>query len=96
MPVCYRVLIADADDALGTQLRQVGPIVAENTCVSGRLSGRSPVPPDEDRTADFNNFAAMLDVVEGCDAIVSLGRQALEGPRQTILNASIIGAYNVH
>lgn len=96
MPTHQRILITGAAGALGTQLRRHGTVLAERV----RLSDLKPVadvaPHEEDRPADLADLAAMLDLAEGCEAIVHLGGQAMEGPWETVLSANIVGTYNIY
>lgn len=52
-------------------------------------------PDEEFVTADLSSFEQVRKTVEGVDAIVHLGGHAVEGPWDTILNANIVGTYNV-
>ena len=45
--------------------------------------------------ADISKFADALRITKGVDAIVHLGGYSVEGPWQGILNANIVGCYNV-
>ncbi len=45
--------------------------------------------------ADISNFAETAAAVAGIDGIVHLGGYSVEGPWESILNANIIGCYNV-
>ncbi len=52
--------------------------------------------PDETFiAADLADFAQVKKIVEGVDGIIHLGGFSVEGPWETILNANIIGAYNL-
>ena len=96
MPIHHRILITGAAGALGTQLRQHGPVLAEVTRLSDRVPMQDLAPHEEDRPADLADLDAMTGIVAGCDAVVHLGGQAVEGPWQTILDANIVGTYNVY
>ena len=96
MPIHHRILLTGAAGALGTQLRPHGPTLAEILRVSDRGPVKDIAAHGEDRPADLADLGAMLDVVDGCDAIVHLGAQGVEGPWQTVLNANIIGTYNMY
>jgi uronate dehydrogenase len=45
--------------------------------------------------ADISDMSAALRITKGVDAIVHLGGYSVEGPWEGILNANIIGCYNV-
>ena len=91
-----RTLLTGAAGALGVQLRKSGQKLGKFV----RLSALGPCPDlaphEEDAPADLSDFDAVSKAVQGCDAIVHLGGQGLEGPWETILNANIVGSYNVY
>ena len=63
-----------------------------------RLSDKRLLTPSAGETfvqADIEDMAAALAISEGIDALVHLGGYAAEGPWETILQANIIGCYNV-
>ena len=63
-----------------------------------RLSDKRPLKPAKGRTfvkADISKMADALRITKGVDAIVHLGGYSVEGPWQSILQANIIGCYNV-
>ena len=45
--------------------------------------------------ADISKFADTLRITKGVDAVVHLGGYSVEGPWEGILNANIVGCYNV-
>ena len=45
--------------------------------------------------ADISKFSDALRITKGVDAVVHLGGYSVEGPWQGILNANIVGCYNV-
>jgi uronate dehydrogenase len=63
-----------------------------------RLSDRRPLKPPKGQTfvkADITKMADALRITKGVDAIVHLGGYSVEGPWESILQANIIGCYNV-
>ena len=96
MPIHRRVLITGAAGALGTQLRQHGPVLAERITLSDRVACADLAPYEEDRPADLADVEAVRAAVEGCDAILHFGGQSIEGPWQAVLNANLAGTYNVY
>jgi len=91
-----RVLLTGAAGALGTQLRKSGTRLGRIVRLSARKACANLAPHEEDHPADLSDFDAVSDAVEGCDAIVHMGGQGLEAPWETILNANIVGSYNVY
>jgi uronate dehydrogenase len=63
-----------------------------------RLSDRRPLKPAKGQTfvkADISKMSDALRITKGVDAIVHLGGYSVEGPWEAILQANIIGCYNV-
>lgn len=89
-----RVLITGAAGDVGSRLT-----LLLRDAYQLRLSDiRTPaaVPSDvEFVAADLTDIAAVGRAVAGIDGIVHLGGFAVEGPWDTILNANIIGCYNL-
>jgi uronate dehydrogenase len=90
-----RVLLTGAAGNVGRRLRRLlAPVYPEL-----RLSDRLP-PPDLDLAesfvaADLTVPAEIEAAVEGMEGIVHLGGHSVEGPWETILEANIIGCYNL-
>jgi uronate dehydrogenase len=63
-----------------------------------RLSDKRPLKPPKGETfvkADISKMADALRITKGVEAIVHLGGYSVEGPWTAILQANIIGCYNV-
>jgi uronate dehydrogenase len=63
-----------------------------------RLSDRRPLKPPRGQTfvrADISKMGDALRITKGVDAVVHLGGYSVEGPWEAILQANIIGCYNV-
>ena len=63
-----------------------------------RLSDRRPLKPPKGQAfikADISKMSDALRITKGVDAIVHLGGYSVEGPWEAILQANIIGCYNV-
>ncbi len=88
------VLITGASGDVGTHLRRE---------LAGRYTLRlSDLRPLEKKAkgesfmkADISRMADALRITKGVDAIVHLGGYSVEGPWEAILQANIIGCYNV-
>jgi uronate dehydrogenase len=89
------VLVTGAAGGIGTRLRHLLKSVYPNL----RLSDVKPpagLAPDETFVpADLADMAQVERVVAGADGIVHLGGFSVEGPWDTILQANIIGCYNL-
>ncbi len=87
------VLITGAAGDVGTHLRRA---------LAGkyrlRLSDKRPLKPEKGQSfvkADVSKMADALRITKGIDAIVHLGGYSVEGPWPAILQANIVGCYNV-
>ena len=63
-----------------------------------QLSDKRPLKPPKGQTfvkADVSKMADALRITKGVDAIVHLGGYSVEGPWPAILQANIMGCYNV-
>ncbi|MEE2805365.1 MAG: NAD(P)-dependent oxidoreductase [Pseudomonadota bacterium] len=91
-----RLLITGAAGNLGRQLRQGLAPLAEVR----RLTDRAPMAAADDNEevveCELADLDAVMEVVEGCDAIVHFGAAPVERPWEEILNSSIRGGYNVY
>jgi uronate dehydrogenase len=89
------VLVTGAAGGIGTRLRQL----LKGVYPSLRLSDVKPpadLAPDETFVgADLADMAQVERVVAGVNGIVHLGGFSVEGPWDTILQANIIGCYNL-
>jgi uronate dehydrogenase len=89
------VLVTGAAGGIGTRLRQLLKGAYPNI----RLSDvRRPADLSADETfveADLASMAQVESAVAGVDGIVHLGGFSVEGPWDTILQANIIGCYNL-
>jgi uronate dehydrogenase len=91
-----RLLLTGAAGALGRALR--GRLQAN--CRVLRLSDRAalgaPAAHEEIVQADLADAAAVQAMVAGVNAIVHLGGVSVEAPFQPILQANIVGMYNLY
>jgi uronate dehydrogenase len=60
-----------------------------------RLSDKRPLKAKNFIKADISKMADALRITKGVDAIIHLGGYSVEGPWEGILQANIIGCYNV-
>jgi uronate dehydrogenase len=91
-----RVLLTGAAGGLGRQLR---PRLRAR-CSLLRVSDVAPMAPagpgEEVQQAALEDRAAVFRLLEGMDAVVHLGGISTEQPFDQIVQANIIGAYNVY
>ncbi|MDH3536554.1 MAG: NAD(P)-dependent oxidoreductase, partial [Gammaproteobacteria bacterium] len=96
MPRFNRLLITGAAGNLGRELRRgLAPLAT-----TLRLTDRDAMEPaaahEEIMACELGDFDAVMQVVEGCDAIVHFGAAPVERPWAEILESSIKGGYNVY
>ena len=91
-----KVLLTGAAGGLGKALRQR----LKANCAVLRLSdvrAFGDAGPDEEiMLADLADAAAVHRIVKGVDAIIHLGGVSVEGPFGPILQANILGAFNLY
>ena len=96
MNVHNRLLLTGAAGGLGTALRQR----LKANCTVLRLSDRlelGPAQPGEELAlADLADADAVDAAVADCQAIVHMGGISVEGPFAPILQANIVGVYNLY
>jgi uronate dehydrogenase len=88
------ILITGASGDVGTHLRRelAGKYVLR---VSDLRSLKKINKEEQFMRADISRMSDALRITKGVDAIVHLGGYSVEGPWEGILNANIIGCYNV-
>jgi uronate dehydrogenase len=91
-----RLLITGAAGYLGSVLRRAMRERGLNPRLSDIKAPDYPLAPGEEfATAELSRFDQVRSTVEGIDAIVHLGGYSIEGPWSLILDANIVGTYNV-
>ncbi len=88
------ILITGATGDVGTHLRRelAGKYVLK---VSDLRSLKKINREEKFARADISKFSDALRITKGVDAVVHLGGYSVEGPWDGILNANIIGCYNM-
>lgn len=90
------ILITGAAGRLGTELRRGLAPLARRLRLASR-EGIADLAPNEDSVAfDLADAAAAQAAAERVEAIVHFGGVSLERPWDEILNANIIGSYNIY
>jgi uronate dehydrogenase len=90
-----RVLLTGAAGGIGTRLRRLLPAIYPSLRLSD-LKAPADLQPGEDFiAADLADLAQVEKICEGIDGIIHLGGQSLEAEWETVLNANIIGTYNL-
>jgi uronate dehydrogenase len=89
------VLITGASGSVGSRLRRLLKGVYPRIRLSDIRTPKDLVPSEEFMAADLSDMAAVEKIVDGVQGIVHLGGFSVEGPWETILNANIVGCYNL-
>ena len=89
------VLITGAAGQVGLRLRKLLRGVYPRTRWSDMRTPGDLAADEDFVAADLANYAQVEEIVTGIDGIVHLGGYSVEGPWPTILNANIIGCYNL-
>jgi uronate dehydrogenase len=89
------VLLTGAAGDVGTRLRKLLKGVYPALRSSDIRRPADLAPGDDFIQADLADYAAVEKIVAGIDGIIHLGGFSVEGPWQTILNANIVGCYNL-
>lgn len=89
-----RILLTGASGGIGSRLRKLLP--PHYDLILSDLNTPEDLAHSETfLAADLSDFHAVQRIVRGVDGIIHLGAKSVEGPWETILNANIIGTYNL-
>ena len=90
-----KVLVTGAAGGIGTSLRKLLKGVYPSIRWSDIKTPDNLGADEEFVAAELANMAQVEKIVAGVEGIVHLGGYSIEGPWPTILNANIIGCYNI-
>jgi len=89
-----KVLLTGAAGDVGTRLRKL--LKGVYTLRTSDIRRPADLGADEEFIqGDLADYATVEKMVAGVDGIIALGGFSVEGPWETILNANIIGCYNL-
>lgn len=91
-----RLLITGAAGRLGNVLREHLRAFADELRLTDIADMGVAAPHEELVRCDLGNFADVLPLAEGVDAIVHAGGVPLENTFAAILNGNIVGTYNIY
>jgi uronate dehydrogenase len=91
-----RLLITGAGGNLGHQLRSHVANWADIVRISDVVALRDVAAHEEAHELDLSNREAVMQLVEGVDAIVHLGGISVDAPFDDLLDANIRGTYNLY
>ena len=90
-----RILMTGAAGGIGTSLRKLLPPIYPELVLSD-LKAPADLGADETfKAADLADLAQVEAICEGVDGILHFGGYSVEGPWDDILQANIIGCYNL-
>src|ERR1700732_3712981 len=90
-----KVLVTGAAGDIGTRLRKILRGVYPHIRASDIRKPADLAAGDDFVAADLTDLAQVEKAVAGIEGVVHLGGHAVEGSWETILNANIIGCYNL-
>jgi uronate dehydrogenase len=90
-----KILVTGAAGGIGTRLRKLLKGVYPSILWSDIRKPDDLAAGEKFMAADLADMAQVEQIVAGVDGIVHLGGFSVEGPWETILNANIIGCYNL-
>ncbi|CAD6545791.1 Uronate dehydrogenase [Paraburkholderia hiiakae] len=91
-----RLLLTGAGGNLGRQLRGALANWADVVRVSDITDLGEAAPHEETHRVDLSDREAVMQLVEGVDAIVHLGGISIDAPFDDLLEANIRGTYNLY
>ncbi|HEX6705644.1 MAG TPA: NAD(P)-dependent oxidoreductase [Albitalea sp.] len=91
-----RLLLTGAAGGLGRELRPRLKAYCETLRLSDIADLGEPAPGEDLRPARLEDAAAIHALLEGVDAVVHLGGYSVEGPWEAILQANIVGLFNLY
>jgi uronate dehydrogenase len=91
-----RLLLTGAAGGLGRELRPRLKACCDRLRLSDVADLGAAAPGEELHPARLEDRAAVLGMLEGVDAVVHLGGVSTERPFDVILQANIVGAYNLY
>src|SRR3569832_467768 len=90
-----RILLTGASGGVGTRLRQLLPAIYPDILLSELKDTADLAKGEKFKAADLANLAVVEAICEGVEGIIHLGGYSVEGPWDAILQANIIGTYNL-
>ncbi|MGO4711187.1 NAD-dependent epimerase/dehydratase family protein [Bradyrhizobium sp. 2TAF24] len=90
-----RILLTGAAGGVGARLRKLLPAIYPDLVLSDLRRPDDLSASETFVTADLADLDQVKKAVAGIDGIIHLGGFSVEGPWETILNANIIGTYNL-
>ncbi len=90
-----RILMTGASGGIGTRLRKLLPPIYPDLLLSDIRPPADLGANEQFKAADLSDLAQVEAICEGVDGIIHFGGYSVEGPWDDILQANIIGGYNL-
>ena len=90
-----RILMTGAAGGIGTSLRKLLPPIYPDLVLSDLKAPADLAKDEKFKAADLADLAQVEAICEGVDGILHFGGYSVEGPWDDILQANIIGGYNL-
>src|SRR3954454_20792457 len=90
-----RILMTGASGGIGASLRKLLPPIYPDLLLSDLKPPADLGENEKFKAADLANMAEVEAMCEGVDGIIHFGGYSVEGPWDAILQANIIGCYNL-
>lgn len=90
-----KILFTGAAGGIGTMIRPMLAKLYPGLVLSDRVEPKDLLPTETFVAADLTKPDEVAAAVKGVDSVIHLGGFSVEGPWDTILQANIIGCYNV-
>lgn len=90
-----RILLTGASGVVGARLRALLPAIYPDLVLSDMKTPTDLKVGETFKAADLADLAQVMAICQGIDGIIHLGGHSIEGPWDAILQANIIGCYNL-
>src|SRR3954462_3583414 len=90
-----RILMAGASGGIGTSLRKLLPAIYPDPVLSDLKAPADLGSHENFKAADLSDLAEVEAIYDGVDGILHFGGYSVEGAWDDILQANIIGGYNL-
>jgi uronate dehydrogenase len=90
-----RIVFTGASGGIGTMIRPLLAPLYPGLVLSDKVAPKNLLPGEKFVAADLTKPDEVAAAVKGADSVIHLGGYSVEGPWDTILQANIIGCYNL-
>ena len=90
-----RILFTGAAGGIGTMIRPLLAPLYPGLVLSDKVKPANLLPSETFVAADLSRLDEVVAAVKGAHSVIHLGGFSVEGPWDTILQANIVGCYNM-